>query len=221
MSLHLASISFRPVQVIYTNEINYYYVKAIYKGENIINVPNAISFYRLVMFPVIMILALLGYEQSFVILISINLVSDIVDGFIARTFKLVTRFGAALDNLADIGTYILVIYGLFAFRWPDIQPHAWLLCLFLSIFILSYLVAFFRLGKIPGLHLYSAVTAGYLQGTFFFVLFVWGFNLWFYYLALGWGVIAYIEKIIVLLIIDDVKPGIKGLYWLLKKKPNL
>jgi len=142
-------------------------------------VPNAISFYRLAMFPVILTLALFGYEQLFVILISINLVSDILDGFIARTFKLVTRFGAALDNLADIGTYILALYGLFAFRWTDIQPHAWLLYLFLSVFVLSYLVAFIRLGKIPGLHLYSAVTAGYLQGAFFFVLFVWGFNLWF------------------------------------------
>ena len=192
-------------------------MKAIYKGEQIINVPNAISFYRLIMFPVILALGLLGHEQLFVVLICISLVSDILDGFIARTFKLVTRFGAALDNLADVGTYIVALYGIFAFRWHAIQPHAWLLYLFLFIFVLSYLVAFIRLGEIPGLHLYSAVTAGYLQGAFFFVLFVWGFHLWFYYIALGWGVIAYVEKTIVLLIIDDVRPGVKGLYWLLRK----
>lgn len=189
-----------------------------YKGENILNIPNIISFYRLIMFPVVLILALLGQERWFVILLSINLVSDILDGFIARTFNLVTRFGAALDNLADVGTYILALYGIFAFRWEAIGPHAWLLYLFLGVFILSYIVAFARFGKIPGLHLYGAVIAGYLQGVFFFVLFVWDFYLWMYYLAVGWGVIAYLEKIVVLMKADEIKPGIKGLYWLLKKK---
>jgi cardiolipin synthase (CMP-forming) len=192
-------------------------MKTFIRGENIINIPNAISFYRLAVFPFILMLAILGMEQLFVIFLIINLISDILDGLIARTFNLVTKFGAALDNLADTGTYALALYGIFAFRWSDIQPHAWLLYLFLAVFALSYFVAFSRFGKIPGLHLYSAVTAGYLQGTFFFVLFVWGFNLWFYYLAIGWGILAYIEKILVLYRLDDIKPGVKGLYWLMKK----
>jgi cardiolipin synthase (CMP-forming) len=190
----------------------------IYKGENILNIPNIISFYRLIMFPVVAILALTGNEKWFVILLSVNLVSDVVDGFIARTFKLTTRFGAALDNLADVGTYILALYGIFAFRWAYVQPHAWLLYLFLFVFVLSYIVAFYRFGRIPGLHLYGAVAAGYLQGFFFFVLFVWGFNVWFYYIAVGWGVLAYMEKTIVLLKTDGIRSGIKGLYWLLKSE---
>ena len=190
----------------------------IYKGEKILNIPNAISYYRLVTFPVILLLALRGHEQLFVILLCINLISDILDGFIARTFNLFTRFGAALDNLADIGTYILALCGIYLFKWTEVEPHAWLLYLFLIIFVLSYLVSFIRFGKIPGLHLFSAVLAGYLQGAFFFVLFVWGFYFWFYALAIGWGVLAYVEKIIVLLKIDTIKPGIKGLYWLMQKE---
>lgn len=195
-------------------------MKYIYKGENILNVPNIISLYRLLSFPVVLVLALLGKEHWFVVLISINLVSDIIDGFIARTFNIVTKFGAAVDNLADIGTYILALYGLFAFRWNEVQPHAWLLYIFLSIFVISYIVAFARFGKVPGLHLYSAVIAGYLQGAFFFVLFVWDFYFWFYCIAVGWGAIAYTEKILVLLNADDIRPGLKGLYWVLKNKKN-
>ncbi len=188
------------------------------KGENVLNLPNAISFYRLIMFPVILGLALAGNEKWFVILVSVSLVSDILDGSIARVFNLQTKFGAGLDNLADIGTYILALYGLFRFRWEPVEPHGWLLYLFLSVFVLSYIVAFVRFGKIPGLHLYSAVSAGYLQGIFFFVLFVWGFYPWLYYLAVGWGVIAYTEKILVLLRLDDIKAGVKGLYWLNKQQ---
>ena len=186
------------------------------RGEKVVNLPNLISLYRLLAFPVILYMAVTGREDWFVILLCISLVSDIIDGNLARYLKLQTHFGAALDNLADIFTFAMALLGIFLFKWNEIAPHAWLLFLFLSIFVLSYFVAFFRFGKIPGLHLYSAVTAGYLQGIFFFVLFVFGFFPWFFYLAVGWGVIAYIEKILVLFKLNDIKIGVKGLYWLMK-----
>lgn len=191
--------------------------KIIIKGESVLNVPNLISLYRLLIFPVILYFALTGREQWYVILLCISLISDVLDGNIARIFKLQTNFGAALDNLADIFTYAMALLGLFLFKWSEIEPHAWILYLFLSVFLLSYLVSFYRFGKIPGLHLYSAVSAGYVQSVFFFVLFVFGFYSWMYYLAVGWGAIAYIEKIFILFKLDDIKIGVKGLYWLMKK----
>jgi CDP-diacylglycerol--glycerol-3-phosphate 3-phosphatidyltransferase len=191
--------------------------KILIKGESVLNVPNLISLYRLLIFPVILYFALTGREQWYVILLCISLISDVLDGNIARIFKLQTNFGAALDNLADIFTYAMALLGLFLFKWSEIEPHAWILYLFLSVFLLSYLVSFYRFGKIPGLHLYSAVSAGYVQSVFFFVLFVFGFYSWMYYLAVGWGAIAYIEKIFILFKLDDIKIGVKGLYWLMKK----
>lgn len=190
--------------------------KIIIKGENVLNVPNLISLYRLLVFPVILFMALTDRESWFVVLLSISLVSDVLDGNIARIYKLQTNFGAALDNLADIFTYAMALLGIFIFKWTDIEPHAWFLYLFLGVFVLSYLVAFYRFGKIPGLHLYSAVSAGYVQSIFFFVLFVFGFYPWMYFLAVGWGLIAYTEKIFVLLKIDDIKIGVKGLYWVMR-----
>lgn len=190
--------------------------KLIIKGENVLNVPNLISLYRLLIFPVILFLALNGRETSFVVLLCISLVSDVLDGSIARYFKLQTNFGAALDNLADICTYAMSILGLFVFKWTDIEPHAWFLYLFLGVFVLSYIVSFLRFGKIPGLHLYSAVSAGYVQSIFFFILFVFGFYTWMFYLAVGWGLLAYIEKILILIRLNDIKIGVKGLYWLMK-----
>lgn len=194
--------------------------KLLWKGENILNVPNIISLYRLLAFPLILYFALTGQEKWYAIFLCISLVSDILDGNIARIFKLQTKFGAALDNLADVCTYFMAVLGLFLFKWADIAPHAWILYLFLGIFAVSYLVSFIRFGKIPGLHLYSAVSAGYIQGVFFFVLFAWGFYPWMFYLAIGWGVIAYIEKILVLIQLDDIKLGVKGLYWLLEEKKS-
>jgi len=194
--------------------------KIFIKGENIVNVPNFISLYRLLIFPVILYLAVTGQEKWFVLLLCISLVSDIIDGNLARLLKLQTHFGAALDNLADMCTYAMAFLGLFLFKWSDLEPHIWFVYLFLFVFLLSYVIAFFRFRKIPGLHLYSAVSAGYIQGIFFFVLFTFGFYTCFFYVAVGWGVIAYIEKIIILLKLDDIKIGVKGLYWLMKKPKN-
>ncbi|TCO07447.1 CDP-alcohol phosphatidyltransferase family protein [Natronoflexus pectinivorans] len=191
--------------------------KLIINGENVVNLPNLISLYRVLVAPVILYFALTGHESLFVIFLCISLVSDILDGNLARLMKVQTNFGAALDNLGDILTYILALLGLFLFKWTEIEPHAWILWAFLSVFVISYIVSFARFGKIPGLHLYSAVTAGYIQGIFFFILFVFGFYPWMYYLALGWGTIAYIEKVFVLFKLDDIRIGVKGLYWLLKE----
>ena len=195
-------------------------MKIIVKGENVLNVPNALSLYRLLVFPVILFMALTNRESTYVVLLCISLISDALDGSIARRFNLQTKFGAALDNLADICTYAMAVLGLFVFKWTEVEPHALILYIFFGLFILSYIVAFSRFGKIPGLHLYSAVSAGYIQSIFFFVLFVFGFYTWFYYLAIGWGVFAYIEKIFVLLRLDDIKRGVRGLYWLMKEQKN-
>ena len=192
--------------------------KILVKGENVLNVPNLISLYRLLVSPVILYFALTYQENLYVIFLCVSLVSDVLDGNIARYFKLQTNFGAALDNLADICTYAMALLGLFVFKWNEIEPHALILYIFLAVFVLSYFVSFFRFGKIPGLHLYSAVSAGYAQSIFFFILFVFGFYPWMYYLAIGWGVLAYIEKILVLFKLDDIKIGVKGLYWLMKKE---
>jgi cardiolipin synthase len=114
----------------------------------------------------------------------------------------------------------MALLGLFVFKWTEIEPHAFILYLFFFLFVLSYIIALYRFGKIPGLHLYSAVSAGYVQGIFFFILFVFGFYPWMYYLAIGWGVVAYIEKILVLLKLKDIKIGVKGIYWLLKTQKS-
>jgi CDP-diacylglycerol--glycerol-3-phosphate 3-phosphatidyltransferase len=188
--------------------------------ENIYNVPNALSAYRLLVAPVILYLAVTGAEKPFIILICISLITDILDGFIARRFNLVTKIGGQIDNLADFATYLLAVYGLYRFRWQEVEPHAWLLWLFFIIFFISYFIGWIRFRKMPGLHLYSAVTAAYLQGFFLFMVFAVGFWPWLYFLAMGWGTIAYIEKCFVLLMIDEIAPGTKGLYWVVKKKRN-
>jgi cardiolipin synthase (CMP-forming) len=80
--------------------------------KSLINVPNILSFYRIITFPFILYFILTGRENLFAIFIIINLVTDVLDGLIARAFNLETEFGARLDSMADNFTYVLAILGL-------------------------------------------------------------------------------------------------------------
>ena len=179
-------------------------------------IPNILSLYRLLMFPVILYFLLQGDRLVFVALLAINLVPDILDGFIARHFNQQTAIGARLDSWADVGSYILAYAGIATFEWPFLVEHKTGLSVFALLYLASLLTATIRFGGIIGLHLYSSKITGYLQGAFILWL-LWRGNVeWFYFLMIGFGCLAKIEEIIVLLRLRARRSNAKGLYWVLQ-----
>ncbi len=181
-----------------------------------LTIPNLLSFYRLLAFPVILFLALAGHKQAFAVLIIINLVTDVLDGMIARLMKQQSEFGARLDSIADMGTYFLVFLGIWFFKRADFAPHVVSFSVFIGLLIGALVLSLIRFGRFPSLHLYSWKIGGYIQGTFFFTLFAFGFFTPFYYVMVIWGILAFLEHIIIQLIIPKMRSNVKGLYWVLK-----
>ena len=186
--------------------------------KELINIPNILSFYRLITFPLVLYLALAGLERAFVILFIINLLTDFFDGIIARTFKMETEFGARLDSLADIGTYILAILGIFVFKLEEFSPHLPSFYIFIGFYVASNLLSLIKFRRTPSLHLYSWKIGGYIQGIFFFILFVFDFYPGYYYFMIVWGILAFTEHMVIQLILPEMRSNQKGLYWVLKNK---
>lgn len=162
------------------------------------NLPNILSMYRLCMFPVILGLILAGKEQAFVWLFSINLLTDIADGVIARTFNMQTPEGAVLDSIADVGSYILAIAGICKFHTYIFSDYGYWLLAFVILFVIASAIPFIKYGRpSAGLHLYSAKIAGYFQGIFLFLLFVHGMVPSLFYLAMLTGYYAELEGMII------------------------
>ena len=189
--------------------------------KKIVTIPNILSFYRIVSFPVVLYFAIKGNETVFVILLIINLITDVLDGFIARRFNMQSELGARLDSIADIGTFILAVTGIFIFKANDFAPHLLSFFTFLGLFLLANIISLIKFRRFPSLHLYSWKIGGYIQGIFFFILFVFGFNIFAYYFMVSWGILSFIEHIIIQLIIKKMQSNAKGLYWILKNKRNL
>ncbi len=182
------------------------------------NIPNILSGYRIVVFPLILYFVWINNEVLFTIFLCVNLITDILDGLIARAFKLETEFGARLDSTADFGTYIAAFAGLFMFRHDVIQTHQLSFYLLFGMIAATYVVELIRFKRLTSFHLYSWKIGGYIQGIWFFTLFVFGFWKPYYYFMVVWGVAASVEHLIIQFMLKELRSNLKGLYWVLKEK---
>ena len=186
--------------------------------ERFWTIPNILSLYRILIFPFILYLIIVEKESLFALFITISLLTDILDGLIARVFKMQTAIGARLDSWADLGTYILAFLAIYIFKWNEIAPYSFLLVVFAIVMFVSYILVFLKFKGLIGLHTYMFKITGYVQGAFIIVLFVWGFKVWYYYFSISWGILACIEEILIILILSKPASNVKGLYWVLKNR---
>jgi cardiolipin synthase len=70
-------------------------------SSRILTVPNVLSFIRLAMVPVFLVLILRGQDGFALLVLVISSITDYLDGLIARTFKQISRLGQLLDPAAD------------------------------------------------------------------------------------------------------------------------
>ncbi|MHB0971645.1 MAG: CDP-diacylglycerol--glycerol-3-phosphate 3-phosphatidyltransferase [Thermoanaerobaculia bacterium] len=73
-------------------------------GEEILNAPNSLTLLRIFMVPVLVVVLLTKFDGREYVGLAIFLIAaltDLLDGYIARRFKKVTKFGMLLDPIAD------------------------------------------------------------------------------------------------------------------------
>ena len=186
--------------------------------KEILTIPNLITIYRLLVFPLILYFAITGKESLFAIFLVINLVTDAIDGFIARRFKMETEIGAKLDSFADNLTYLLVFIGIYVFKLEEFLPYKVSLLIYIGMLLLTVIFSLIKFGKFPSLHMYITKIGGYLQGAFFICLFTMGFITPFYYFVICWGILGAFESIAIQLTIPEMRSNVKGLYWVLKER---
>ena len=89
--------------------------------KEILTIPNLLSFFRLALIPVYMVIYIKAEEtRDYIIagsILAVSCLTDMVDGKIARKFNMITTFGKFLDPLADKVTQFTLIICL-ALRHP-------------------------------------------------------------------------------------------------------
>lgn len=187
--------------------------------EKIVNIPNALSAYRLLALPFIIYSIVAANKHLFIILISINLITDILDGLIARLFHLKTEFGARLDSIADMGTFIMALAGFIFLEKDFVKEHSTAFIFLMICYFAPYIISIIKFKRLQSLHLYSYKITGYVQGIFIFTFFNFGFASWYFYLMIVVSFIAYLEETAALFIMKELKSDIKSVLLLKKINP--
>ncbi len=186
--------------------------------KGIVNVPNGLSAYRIVMAPVLGILIWYGERDWFSWLLLVSFTTDMADGYIARKFKQSTKLGAQLDSVGDAATFVAAIAGAWQFETDFFYEHKVMVMAAFIPYLLQILLAITVYGRPSSFHTYLAKAAALLQGVFLLGLFFFGPWMWLFYLAVGVTILEIFEEIVLLYVLPKWKTDVKGLYWVLKNR---
>src|ERR1035437_4279685 len=125
------------------------------------NVPNAISIARLIATSVLLASVVLHRVELFKWLLLACLVSDILDGLIARLFHLTSKLGASLDSTADILMMLIGMLGLLVFQRPFVSAHYRELLVVAVFYVAEVIASLWRYGKVSSFHTLLGRVAAY------------------------------------------------------------
>jgi CDP-diacylglycerol--glycerol-3-phosphate 3-phosphatidyltransferase len=176
-------------------------------------VPNVISAARLLTVPVLAVFAALGWQVAFTWVLIPALLSDIVDGLIARLYGFESRLGAMLDSVADTLLMFVSLYGLWTFFPGVVKGHAWLIGTAVGLWVLEDVLALVRYGRLSSFHTYLSKIVANLLGFFIGWLFLFGFEPWMLYVAMGVSIVASLEEIALVARLPKWRADVRGLWW--------
>jgi CDP-diacylglycerol--glycerol-3-phosphate 3-phosphatidyltransferase len=129
------------------------------------NLPNALSAFRLVAVPALLLLAWHGALAPFLILFALGLASDVLDGIVARRLGQVTDLGARLDQWGDFALWLSLPLAAW-WLWPDIlRREAPYVILALVCMLAPTAIAWLKYREVPGYHTWSVKLGSVAMGV--------------------------------------------------------
>lgn len=180
--------------------------------------PNALSAIRILCAPVLLLLAITGYQVAFTWVLVVALLTDVADGWIARGFGLQSRLGARLDTVGDSLIWYAALAGLVAFQRDVLAMHAGLIGAVVCFWILESLLAWLRYRRLSSFHTYLSKAAGVLLSVWIGVLFVLGHQPWLLGVAAALSILANLEEMLLIGLLPQWRSDVKGAWWVLRDR---
>lgn len=176
------------------------------------NTPNAISIARICATAALVAAVLEHCLDLFKWLLLACLLSDILDGLIARTFQLTSKLGASLDSIADILTMLIGLLGVFVFQRAFVSEHYGGVLVVAVFYLAELLASLIRYGKVSSFHTLLDRIAAYMAGIFVMSLFLWGYHGWLFQLTVLVYVISLTEEMVLICIFPDWRTDVGSMF---------
>ena len=132
--------------------------------ESRLNVPNLLSGFRIACVPALLALAWHGAVTFFLVGFALGLVSDVLDGVLARRLGQATEFGARLDQWADFALWVSLPLAAW-WLWPAIiAREAIYVVVALVCMLLPTTIAYAKYRAVPGYHTWSVKLGSVAMG---------------------------------------------------------
>jgi CDP-diacylglycerol--glycerol-3-phosphate 3-phosphatidyltransferase len=178
---------------------------------------NGITLYRVIAAPFLLVLLFTKHYEIFKWLLGVSFFTDMIDGYLARKFKVTSILGTKLDSIGDDLTVLVGLIALFVLKLEFIKQHVIIFIILLVLFFVQTTYAFIRYGKMTNFHTYLAKTAALLQGVFLIlVFFTEEPSLILFYAATIVTMLELTEEIILVNLLPQWKTNVKGIFWVLK-----
>jgi cardiolipin synthase len=180
-------------------------------GNRWFTLPNLFSEFRILAAPFLLSFAWFGLGNWFLALFAVALLTDAIDGYLARKLHETSELGAHLDTTGDLTTLLIVPLGVWLL-WPDIfVRETQYILIALSAYLLPLLVGFLKFKSLPSYHTWASKTMVVLMSIAVFTLLLFDYPLLFRVFAMV-QILVGIEEIAITFTLRRLRSNVPS-YW--------
>jgi len=179
------------------------------------NLPNLVSFIRILLAPVLFYLAFAQQPVWFLAVLMFSAFTDVLDGFLARMLNQITPMGSRLDSWGDFTIYSTMAICAWIL-WPDIVAEEFISFVAIVIsFTAPVIVGLIKFRAITSYHTWMVKVAVLVTFIGYILLFA-GWLDWPFRLAAVFSVVAAAEEIAITLLIRHQHVDVRTVWAALK-----
>jgi CDP-diacylglycerol---glycerol-3-phosphate 3-phosphatidyltransferase len=141
----------------------------------------------------------------------LGIISDVFDGIIARKLKISTQYFRVMDTIFDLLFYFSILGFIISVNPQSVRDSIILICCILILESLMYVISLFRFGMFPSPHAILSKFWG-LYIVVEFSLLILGVPGSHFKIALVFGLIAHIDRVLIYIIIKQWDHDIPSSY---------
>ena len=176
-----------------------------------VNVPNTLSLLRLLLVPVLLALAWNGQGEIFLNLLVVSLLTDALDGWLARKLNQTSDLGARLDSWADLLTSLSLPLAGWWLRPDVMRAEGAFLLTGVGIYLATILYGWLKFRKLTSYHTWAAKSAAVIVAVAVIAFFAGGPG-WPLRVAMPVVIAACLEEICITIIMKSWRANIPTLW---------
>jgi len=184
-------------------------------NREIYNLPNFVSFIRILLAPVLFYFALTEKPVWFLVTLMFSGFTDVLDGFLARMLNQITAMGSRLDSWGDFTIYTTMAICAWIL-WPDIVAEELIAYVVIVIsFTSPVIVGLLKFRTITSYHTWTVKVAVVVTFVGYILLFA-GWLDWPFRVAAVFCAVAALEEIVTTLLIHHEHVDVRTVWAALK-----